>query len=622
MVDPRIYRGFLIVVAFAVIVCGFSLQNQPHALSSSIAGGNFFTGAGNEMSALWSRFPDRAPGSAGDNGLAAEVASQLQGGDGSGISGFNVQTSDFTSQTAVGSRTLETVTATRQGLSSGTIVVISHRDAAGSPPAAGLSGTAVMLELAHALSGETLNRSVMLISTSGQLGAAGATHLAESLGGAQVDAVILLGDLAGAGVRSPVVIPWSATDKLAPPVLRRTLGDYVAAATGIANETGGLAGQFARLAFPFAITEQAPFAGRGLPAVLLSVSGDRPAAAGSAADSGSAGSAGSAGSTGGVTTGSATRAANLGTAVLQTVNALDQGPPVAAPSSYLVLSGKLVPLWAVQLLGLALLLPVAATTLDALARTRRRGHTLGRWIGWVLTGAIPFVTGLVALLIARAAGVFSATPPGAVGGHAVTLTGGDAAALGMIAVLMVASYVFLRPACLHALAGMRGGRFANGRKPESPAADAAAVALSAVMCVLAVVVWALNPYAALLLIPALHFWLWLAEPRARSHRWVLAVLVVAGVIPLVLLLLYYANAYGLSPIGMAWSLALMQGGAMPVVAALYWSVALGCLTGAIVIAVRAMRAVTAAPEQAVTVRGPASYAGPGSLGGTKSALRR
>ena len=54
-----------------------------------------------------------------------------------------------------------------------------------------------MLDLARALSGETLNRSVMLVSTSGQIGAAGATQLAQSLVGQQVDAVIVLGDLAG-----------------------------------------------------------------------------------------------------------------------------------------------------------------------------------------------------------------------------------------------------------------------------------------------------------------------------------------------------------------------------------------------------------------------------------------
>lgn len=142
------------------------------------------------------------------------------------------------------------------------------------------------------------------------------------------------------------------------------------------------------------------------------------------------------------------------------------------------------------------------------------------------------------------------------------------------------------------------------------------------LCVLTLAIWVFNPFAALLLIPALHLWLWLAQPAARSRRWSIAVLLLVGIAPGVLLLFYYANAYGLSPLALAWSLALMPGGAMSVVAALYWSVALGCLASAVIIGLRAVRAAATAAEAPVTVRGPASYAGPGSLGGTKSALRR
>jgi hypothetical protein len=599
MVDPRIYRGFLVLVAFAVIVFGFSLQNQPGGLGTSVAPGQFFSSTAGTMTALAKQFPDRAPGSRGDQGLATYIDQQLSGQDGSGISGFSVQTQDFTANTASGKRILQTVTATRPGIGGGTIVVISHRDATASPAIADLSGTAVMLSLAHALSGETLTRSVMLISTSGQIGAAGATQLAQTMAGGQVDGVILLGDLASGTVRSPVVVPWSSTDKLAPPLLRNTLGHFVAAQVGIRAEGSGLAGQFARMAFPFAITEQAPFAAKGISAVLLSLSGDRPIAANApVASSDPIGS--------------------LGTAVLQSVNALDSGPAVAAPSSYLLISGKLVPLWAVQLLVLALILPVAATTLDAVARTRRRGHTMMRWVGWVLTGAIPFVVGLVALLIARAGGLLSATPPGAVGDGAVKFTSGDVVVLVVVLLLMVASFLFLRPLCLRMLTRLSGA----GRRPESPAADAAAVALSVVMCVLTVIVWLLNPFAALLLVPALHLWLWLAQPGARSRRWALIALVVIGIVPAALILFYYANAYGLSPVGLLWSLALMMGGALPIITCLYWSIALGCLASAIVIALRAVRAVAASVDPVVTVRGPTSYAGPGSLGGTESALRR
>ena len=601
MVDPRIYRGFLIVVAFTVIVFGFSLQNQPNGIGTTIAPGQFFTNLPATVATLEAqRYADRTPGSAGDSALAGYVDQQLSGMGGSGISGFSVRTDYFTAQTPYGQRTLENVIASRPGLGSGTIVVVSHRDALAAPGQADLYGTAVLLNLARALSGEALSRSVMLVSTSGQVGAAGVTRLARSLVGQSVDGIIVLGNLGGNRISNPVVVPWSSTDALAPPLLANTLSGFVASQAGIRSVGSGLAGQFARLAFPFAITEQAPFAAHGLPAVLLSLSGDRPIA-------------------GNIRLGSAERAASLGTAVLQTVNALDHGPVVGAPRGYLKLSGQLVPMWAVRLLVFALILPVAAAVLDAVARTRRRGHRMVRWLAWVLTGAVPFVVGLIALLVARAAGLLSFAPPGAVGGEGVPRSGGDLAVLLVIAALVIFSFVFLRPLCLRLLAQQLPDR---GRRPESPAADAAAVALSVVLCVLSLVVWLLNPFAALLLVPALHLWLWLAQPGARSRRWAIALLLVVGVVPGVLVLFYYANAYGLSPLGLAWSLALMPGGAMPIGAALYWSVALGCLASAVIIGMRAARAAVAAAEAPVTVRGPTSYAGPGSLGGTKSALRR
>jgi hypothetical protein len=594
MVDPRIYRGFLIVVAFAVIVFGFSLHGRQPALGTTIAPGPFFTNVGNSMDSLAASYPDRAPGSPGDDALAGYVASQIRG-----YGGFNVATQAFSAQTSAGTRQLENVVATRPGLGSGTIVIVSHRDSLGSPGEADLSGTAVLLDLARALSGESLSRSVTLISTSGQVGSVGATQLSRSLTGQHIDGVVVLGDLAAATVRSPVIVPWSGTDRLAPPLLSKTLGAYVESQAGIASGSGGLAGQEARLAFPFSVTEQAPFAGDGIGAALLSLSGDRLAGAHEALAP-------------------ASRTASLGQAVLQTVNALDHGQAVGRPSAYLVISGQLVPLWAVQLLVFVLILPVAAATLDAVARTRRRGHGLARWFGWVLSGAVPFVLGLVALLIVRAAGILSFTPPGAAAGAGLKLTGGDAAVLLVILALIFAGFAFLRPICLRMLAQ----RLQSGRRPESPAADAAAVALSAVMCVLTLIVWVLNPFAALLLVPALHMWLWLAQPGARGPRWSRALLLLVGVAPLALILYYYANAYGLSPVALAWSLALLPGGAMPIVVALYWSIALGCVASAVIIGLRAVRAGAVVAEQAVTVRGPASYAGPGSLGGTESALRR
>ncbi|MDA8068558.1 MAG: hypothetical protein M0T77_08105, partial [Actinomycetota bacterium] len=124
MVDPRIYRGFMAVVAFAVIVFGFSLAPRPHALTARLPPGTFFSGIQSAEHALAKRFPDPVPGSAADRGLAAYVAHDLAGVAGrAGNGGFSVQAGTFTAQTPSGPRVTENVVATRPGLGSGGAIV-------------------------------------------------------------------------------------------------------------------------------------------------------------------------------------------------------------------------------------------------------------------------------------------------------------------------------------------------------------------------------------------------------------------------------------------------------------------------------------------------------------------
>ncbi len=219
-----------------------------------------------------------------------------------------------------------------------------------------------------------------------------------------------------------------------------------------------------------------------------------------------------------------------------------------------------------RLLLIALILPVAVTAIDALARTRRRGHALARWIGWVLCGAVPFLIGLAALLLARVMNLFSAMPPGAVGADVVRMTGGDVGVLIGVLVVMILAFVFVRPLCLRAVASALNQGAGARRYPETPAADAAAVALTLVSSVVVIAIGLVNPYSALLLVPALHLWLWLAQPGMRTHRWLVLGLTLAAALPAIPVLIYYANAYGLTPIGLLWSGALMiAGGAMPII---------------------------------------------------------
>ena len=69
----------------------------------------------------------------------------------------------------------------------------------------------------------------------------------------------------------------------------------------------------------------------------------------------------------------------------------------------------------------------------------------------------------------------------------------------------------------------------------------------------------------------------------------------------------------------------MAGGHVGFGSALLWSVAFGCAAAVALVAARSrLNDGLAEPAERVeiTIRGPLSYAGPGSLGGTESALRR
>src|SRR5205085_3150875 len=122
---------------------------------------------------------------------------------------------------------------------------------------------------------------------------------------------------------------------------------------------------------------------------------------------------------------------------------------------------------------------------------------------------------------------------------------------------------------------------------------------------------------------ALHLWMWVVAPNTRMHPALRLGLLVAGLAPLVIAIAYYMVTLGYDPIQFAWTLVLMvSGGHIGVLAALEWSVALGCVLSVGTIGAWTVRQEQQVEEAPVTVRGPVTYAGPGSLGGTESALRR
>jgi hypothetical protein len=597
VLNGRLYRAALLPIPFALAIAALSLASRPRAATSSLAP-DAFQGprAFAEMSTLAREYPHRRPGSSADEQLATHIARDLEGLGGTVGGGFTVRTSSSSAQTIDGQRTLVTVIAQRPGSTNAApIAIVAHRDAAGTGARAELSGTAALLELARVFAARETKRTIVLVSTSGGSGGdAGAAEFAAHAHGSY-DAAIVLGDLAAKHKREPLVVPYSDGLGAAPLALQRTLNDAIAREAGSQPAAPSLLGQLSHLAFPLTVGEQGVLDRGGVPAVLLQASGERGPPAGEAVSS--------------------ERVETLGRAALSAVDALDEAPDISGSvQTSLLIQHKTFPSWALRLLIVALLLAPLIVAVDALARARRRGLAATRWTLWTLACAVPF---LLCALFARLLGVSGITgvaPPTPLPPSALSL---DATALGSsIAVVLVLALAWLLWPMFVRLGGLE-----VRAHPE-----AAGVAALLVLMLVSVVVWALNPFAALLLVPAAHLWLAVVSPELRPRRRGALALVALGLAPLVALILFYAHELGLGPGQLLWTAVLLfAGGHVGIVGALVWSVALGCAAAMAMVALRtpaaSPRAQLEEPPE-ITIRGPLGYAGPGSLGGTESALRR
>ena len=594
MVDPRIYRAALLPVLFALVLLAFSVENRPRPLTTPIApdafaGDRAFDRAYGGRGALADRFPDRRPGSLGDEQLADAVAAEM-----SASPGFRVRNVVREGETIDGRRRLRTVIAERTGTIDERIVVVAHRDAAGPRAEAELSGTAALLELARVFGApRQTRRTVTLVSTSGASGgAAGAKALAEALRGQPVGAVLVLGDLASRNVRPPLVTPWSDALGGAPLRLRATVQESVRAETGSGAGPARALSQFARFALPATFGEQGVLLEAGLPAVLLSIGGDRTPPAGAPI--------------------SRVRLEAFGRAALRTVTVLD-GAPQARPlnpeatSSDLLTSRKVIPGWAVRLFTGALLLTVAVTATDALAALLRHREPVLRWLRWTLAAIVPFVVTALFVLALGATGLVTA--PGAPASPSALPV--QAPALLAVVLVFALGWVWLRPRVL-----------ALTRSVGDPADPGAAIVVVLLALATGICLWITNPYAAALVIPALHVWLFALSPEFRMRRAVGLALAALGPLPFVLAVRGLGSSMGLGFGETLWEgLLLAAGGHISALSLLLWSLFAGCCASALLIAARG-RDHDDDVAVPITVRGPTSYAGPGSLGGTESALRR
>jgi peptidase M28-like protein len=551
-INGRLYRGTWLLVGLPLLILAFGVA-RPAALQPPNLPSAFDADAATVLARdLAERWPARLPGTPGATGATRWFTDALRPYN------YDVRREAFTAEVpGHGTTHLVNLYATRPGRSPKTILVVAHRDDAGTGAGAddNASGTAAILELARAYAPSAgpvrvgLAYTLAFLSTDGAvyggLGAAWfAAHAPERR---NVIAVINLDSIASRG-RARLELggdsPRSPT-----PGLVETVRATLEAEGGTEPARPSALRQLIDLGFPYSRYEQAPFVTRGIPAVTITTAPDRPRPG--LHDDPVA-----------LRTG---RLGQIGRATQNAIDAMQQGVALeAGPPSYVYLGTRVVRGWAIELVLIGALLPFLAATVDLFARCRRRRIRIApalrsyrsRLSFWLWCGAI---FGLFALL-----GVWRDGAPRPPSLESVPWPTGGLIAFATLAGLgwFVARERLLprRPVRSEdELAGHAGALLALG--------------------VVALLVVATNPFALLFLLPSLHVWLWLPQVR-ESPAWVRTVVLVAGLAGPALLLWSFGGRYGLgwdAPWYVAWLFALGYAPLPSFVIVLAWAAAAGQL---------------------------------------------
>jgi hypothetical protein len=534
VIEPRIYRAAFVPALLAVVLTMFSFQSRPGPLRQGLAADVLFDG--NQATALAARIaadaPDRRAGSRGDLATAQLVADTFaaRGFGGGADAGPLMQR--FTHA----GHDLVNVVGRRAGSSRRQIVIVAGRDAANVPEAPGSAAdTAALMQIARVYQGRPSEKTLVLASVDGSnLGEVGARRLVDVLPAPDlVDAVIVISDLGSRSSDGPLLQAWSNDSRRAGIGLQRTAAESIGEELGDPADGSGALGQLARLSFPVGIGAQGVLLDQGYDAVRISGSGELPP-----------------GGNGPAEAIDPDRLGTLGRATLRTVTAVDQGPrPKHGPKSYIQAVSQVLPGLVLWILAGSLLLPVLVASVDAFARARRRHVDVLRWMRWLGAWVAPFLAALALAQFLALVGATPSPPSAPVPPDVVPLDGPALGVLGGVLVAMVLAFVLAR-------------WLAARPEPElmKELDLGAGVALGLVIAAGSLVLWIVNPYAGLLVVPAAHLWMLLALTRPLPPRRARAVLIAIGAAPAVLVAVYYMFALEVDPLSGLWYLLMLVTG--------------------------------------------------------------
>src|SRR3954453_1736013 len=411
--------------------------------------------------------------------------------------------------------------------------------------------------------------------------------------------------MAGTSIKKPWVVSWPLSAGSVPLGVQRTVQAGIRREVG--SDAGGprAVGQWVRRALPITLSEQGPIGARGLPAVLISETGELGPARADPVD--------------------VNRLGAFGRAAVRAVGGLDaagrrDGPAFPTAPSGIITLRNVLPDWAARLIVGSALLPVLLASLDALFRARRRRVRIAPWISWLFVAAVPLPVAWLWLRMLGATGwIDGPSGPMPPDRWPLETSGIVAMVSALVAGALACVGARLIARALTARASEQAPR-ANGRTPPVPGVEGLAVATAVWLCAVVGLAWLRNPYAAGLLIPAAHLWLF-AAGGWRGATAITALLL--GLVVPVLAILHLAFALDLGqiefPLGAA--LGAMAGAVAGTTLLLAGWLAAFASVIRVLIARRRLGPAGGSGES-IRTRGPVSYAGPGSLGGTESALRR
>ncbi len=498
------------MVAPAVVALFFAVST-PGVLPPAPLEPLFDGAAAAELAATFStEYPSRVPGTPEAEGAARWYHET--------ISALGLRTVDDTWEQSLpdlGRVTLRNVVTVVPGRSDQAIVVVAHRDNAGTGirEADNAAGTAALVELAKGFAPQELGpdprpqRTLVFVSTdAGVYGGAGAQRFGDtSPYAAKAVAAVVLDGLGGAG-RPTLEIAGDAPVSSAR-ALVGTASARLAEQTGSPALLPDVATQLVGLAVPLAVAEQGRLLADGVAAITLSTSRHRGPAGASPQQP------------------SPDHIEKVGSAAEELVDSLDLS--VGAPfrtTDNVYFSDRVVSGWAVRLTLVLLTVPFALGLADLVARARRRRLALKPALRGIRTRALIWLFGALLVGVGALTDLFPTGDALPLPPFSSYVTSPSGAGLGVLAVVFGAVWL-----------GGRRHLVPSGEvtlDDRSAGLLVALVMLGAVALVLALV----KPYALVLVLPSLYAWLWIRPERPVWSRTTLFVAGLAGPLAAIVLI--------------------------------------------------------------------------------------